>query len=116
MIKKMYFFGLILFFQLVIVRSQTLDYATLFIDKVNLSGINSGEDVKVQVRLKEKSEGLITGLQFFIGFDHTILTWKGTWENPQTGIVSIHENMAYNSHLMCIACERQAIELGKRYL
>lgn len=80
------------------VVSMSQNYtATVAVGDVNLSKLKPGDDVIVPVKLKEKSGGLIATFQLFIGFDHSLLTWKGTWENPQPGIKNIHKNMPYSS-------------------
>lgn len=71
--------------------------ATIAIGEVDISKLEPGDDVIVPVKFIEKSGGKITTFQLFIGFDHSILQWKGTWEEPQPGIINVHKNMPYNN-------------------
>lgn len=75
--------------------SQTYT-ATLAIDDLDITGLNSGDAVIVPVRMVEKSGGMIAGFQLFIGFDHTYLGWNGTSETPLKGIQNVHTNLKYS--------------------
>jgi hypothetical protein len=69
---------------------------TLEVGEVRVKNMKPGDDIRVPVILSEKSGGLLAAFQLFIGFDHSLLTWKGTWENPMPGIININENTPYN--------------------
>ncbi len=75
--------------------SQTYT-ATLSLDSINVKGYNPGDEIIVPVKIKNKSGGMLLGFQFYIGFDHNVLQWKGSMENPVTGIVNFNEKMPYN--------------------
>ena len=70
--------------------------ATIAIDKVDVSSIKPGDEVVVPVRLVEKSGGLVSELQFFIEFDHSIFKWNGSFEEASSGIRNCHKNMPYS--------------------
>lgn len=80
-------------FNLSIAQTYT---ATLAIDDVVVQDLKPGDDVIVPVKLVEKSGGLIAGFQLFIGYDHTLFTWKGTTDDPLPGIRSVHPNCKYS--------------------
>lgn len=93
--KKKGFILLVMMLAFIVGRSQSLSKATVTIDKVDISNINIGEEIVVPIRLIDKTDLKITGFQIFIEFDHNILNWKGTWENPLPGIKEIHKNTPY---------------------
>jgi hypothetical protein len=68
---------------------------TVAVGDINVSGLKPGDDVSVPVKMVKKSGGKLAVFQIFIDFDHTLLSWKGTWEAPLTGIKNIHKNMPY---------------------
>jgi hypothetical protein len=74
--------------------SQTYK-ATLSIDDVDISDLKPGDDVIVPIRFVEISGGKFLGFQLFVGFDHNILSWKGTAENPLPGIRSLNPKMSF---------------------
>jgi hypothetical protein len=96
--KNILLLGIVFILGLGFVRSQSLQHATISIDKVSVATCKQGDKIIVPVRLIEKSDGLISGFQLFIEFDHTLLTWKGTWENPEAGIIKINEATPYNAN------------------
>lgn len=66
-------------------------YATLKIGDVDITGISVGGTVEVPIMLQDISpDGLITGFQFFVAFDHTYLQWQGTYANPVPGVPYIN--------------------------
>jgi hypothetical protein len=69
--------------------------ATIGIDDVDLKKNAIGEDVIIPIRLIEKSGGLFSILQFYIDYDHALLRWKGSYQNPLPGINKFHINMSY---------------------
>jgi hypothetical protein len=71
--------------------------ATLAVGEVNVKQLKPGDDLIVPVILKEKSGGRLATFQLFIGFDHNLLSWKGTWEDPLPGIRNFNVNMPYSS-------------------
>jgi hypothetical protein len=76
--------------------SQTYN-ATLAIDEVNISDLKPGDEVIVPVRLVEKSGGKFIGFQLFVGFDHNVLSWKGTAENPVPGIKTLNPKISFQN-------------------
>lgn len=71
--------------------------ATIAIDNVDVSKLTPGEKVAVPVRLVEKTGGLISEIQFFIEFDHSVFVWNGTFEEPAKGIENCHPNMPWDN-------------------
>ncbi len=71
--------------------------ATMRIGEVDVAGIPVGGDVIVPVYVDIIDDGTVYTMQFFIGFNHTILTWKGTFANPLTGIQNFHPNFPYGT-------------------
>ena len=69
--------------------------ATLAIDNVDISNLNQGDEIVIPVKLVKKSGGKIVGFQLFIEYDHSIITWKGSHENPLNGIINFHMNLPY---------------------
>ena len=76
--------------------SQTFD-ATIAIDDVDVTNILPGDDVIIPIRLEymEPGGGLIV-IDLFIEYDHTILTWKGTTEDPLPGVTNFNPVMPYS--------------------
>lgn len=70
--------------------------ATLAVGEVSVRNLKPGDEVKVPITLKTKSGGLFAAFQLFISFDHSLLEWKGTWQNPLTGVINIHENTPFD--------------------
>ena len=94
--KKIIISSFFILFALSFLGAQTYT-ATLSIGNVDLDGIKPGDDVVVPVKLVKKSGGLIAGFQFFIEFNHNILSWKGTYQEPLTGVKNLYKNMQYSS-------------------
>jgi hypothetical protein len=93
--RKKIILGLFISLFVNIVIAQTYN-ATIAIEEVNVSGSMAGEDIIVPVRLVEISGGLIMGFQFYIEFDHSVLTWKGSSNDPLTGIAKIPKDLPYD--------------------
>lgn len=94
--KKYIISVILIFFMSGIIFSQSYT-ATLSIDTISVSNLNPGEDIVVPVRLFEKTGGLIIGFQFFIEFDHSLFSWKGSNESPLSGVINLNKNMPYDS-------------------
>lgn len=74
--------------------AQTL---TMKIGDVDLTGVPVGGDVIIPITIPEINDGTVYTMQFFIGFDHTLFTWKGSFANPLTGIQNFHPNFPYGT-------------------
>jgi hypothetical protein len=70
--------------------------AKLSIDQIDVSLLKPGDELVIPIRLADRSGGLISGFQFFINYDHTLLRWKGSVEEPLSGIQSFHPLMPYS--------------------
>lgn len=92
--KKIFFAGgfFVIFCFYSIAQNRT---ATLSVDKIDISGIKSGEEVSVPVRLNDKSDGKILGFQLFIDFDHNKLEWPGNIDDPLKGVKSFYVDIPY---------------------
>lgn len=71
--------------------------ATLRVGDVDLTGVAVGGDVIIPLYVDEIDDGTIFTMQYFIGFDHAVLTWKGSFANPLTGIQNFHPNFPYGT-------------------
>jgi hypothetical protein len=61
--------------------------ATLKLPSLDFISLNPGDDVVIPVILDNKSTGsLISFLDFYISFNHSLLSWKGTNGNPTLGV------------------------------
>ena len=86
----------LLFFVTVLLLSASFSFSqngtiTLGIPDIDLTGYNPGDDVVVPLVCVYKEPGYdIIGFDFFVGFDHTLLTWKGSNPNPLPGIQNIN--------------------------
>ena len=94
--KKYIFLFILVFLSVGNLFSQTYN-AVLSIDTIYLKGVKIGDEITVPIRLNYKSGGQIIGFQFFIEFDHSLFTWKGTSKNPLDGVNRINNKMPYNS-------------------
>ena len=94
--KKIIIFSAFLFWCFNITVSQTYT-ATLAIDDIEVKELKPGDDVIVPVKLAEKSGGLVAGFQLFIGYDHSVFSWKGTTQDPLPGINAVHQNCKYSA-------------------
>ncbi len=95
--KKVLLSFIVLLMSASLAFSQTYN-ATLAIDNVDVSTLSAGDDVVIPVRLEYMDPGgLDIGFQFFIQFDHAILTWKGSNPNPTPGVTNFNPVMPYNS-------------------
>jgi len=92
---KQYIILLIVFLTVRFGFTQTYT-ATLSIDTVKVERLKNGDEITIPVRLKKKSGGLLLGFQFFINFNHSILKWRGTNENPQDGVINFNKSMLYS--------------------
>ncbi len=92
--KRLIIFGVVLCLSILYSQAQTYS-ATISVENVNIKGKVPGDDVIVPVRLIERSGGLIAALQLFIGFDHSMFSWKGTVEDPLPGIKELNPAMPY---------------------
>lgn len=71
--------------------------ATLKIDDVEISSVEVGGDVIIPVRLEAIDNGgssFIAILDFFIEYNHTLLTWKGDGD-PPPGVQNFHPEMPW---------------------
>jgi hypothetical protein len=93
--KKLVTLGLFVIFLSHYSVSQTYT-ATIEIEKVRIDGLKAGDEIIIPLRLVEKSGGLIWGFQFFINYDHSVLTWKGTVENPLSGVKGFNDKIPYS--------------------
>jgi hypothetical protein len=93
--KKIIILCLIAICNTYLAESQTYT-ATIEIGKASITDLKAGDEIIIPLRLAEKSGGLIWGFQFFINYDHTVLAWKGTVENPLTGVKSFNEKIPYS--------------------
>jgi hypothetical protein len=70
---------------------------TLSVGEVKVSKLNPGDKVNVPVKLINESGVKIVGLQLFVGFDHSILSWDGTMSNPTPGVRNFNAKCPYSS-------------------
>ncbi len=71
--------------------------ATLKLPVLDFISLNPGDDVIIPVILNNKTSGsLISYLDFYISFDHSFFSWKGTSGNPTLGVQNFHPNMPYS--------------------
>ena len=76
--------------------AQTFN-ATIAIDDVDISNLSPGDDVIIPVRQEYmEPDGGLLGIDLYIEFDHTILTWKGTNANPLPGVTNFNPVMSYS--------------------
>ncbi|MCD4790655.1 MAG: hypothetical protein K8R37_11705 [Bacteroidales bacterium] len=94
--KKYFISGVLIFFMFGIAFSQTYS-AAISVKTIDISKLKPGDEIVISIRLDEKSGGLIAGFQFFIEYDHSIISWNGTWDSPLTGVKSFYRNMPYES-------------------
>lgn len=71
--------------------------AKLELPNLEIAILNIGDDITIPVKLLNKTaQRLITGLEFYIAYDHTLFSWKGTSGNPLSGVQNFHVNLPYN--------------------
>ncbi len=64
---------------------------TFGLDDIDISTVGVGEDVVVPVKLVSMEPGYgCIGFDLFIGFDHALLTWKGTNPAPLPGVINFN--------------------------
>lgn len=73
--------------------------ATLAMEEVDISNIEVGEEIVVPIKLVNRSGGKILGFQFFIEYDHSIITWKGSTEDPLLGVLNFNAKIPYSPDL-----------------
>ncbi len=71
--------------------------ATMRIGDVDITGVAVGRTLLFRFMWTAIDDGTVYTMQFFVGFDHAILTWKGTFANPTTGIINFHPNFPYGT-------------------
>jgi uncharacterized membrane protein len=85
--------GLILYSAIMFAQST----ATLSFGSTDLTGYNPGDKVYVPINCDAITPPATSGFQFFIEFDHTVLSWDGSTANPLPGAQNFHPNIQYNS-------------------
>lgn len=93
--KKLAIGIFILFILSIFTFGQTYK-ATLAIEDIDISNIEVGGEIVVPIKLVNTSGGKIIGFQFFIEYDHSIITWKGSNKDPLLGIVNFHAKIPYS--------------------
>jgi uncharacterized membrane protein len=81
--RKLLFIFAMMVYSVIMIGQST---ATLRISDVDLTGKIPGDKVYVSLYIDEISANQITGWQFFIAFDHSVISWDGTNANPGPGI------------------------------
>jgi hypothetical protein len=66
---------------------------TLSIGEVDIRGLNPGDEIIIPVSLVGKTDALIGGFTLFINFDHNIMSWKGTLDEPENGVRNVHPKL-----------------------
>ncbi len=60
--------------------------ATLRAGSTDLTGITPGTKIYLPIVVDAISANLVTGYQFFIDYDHSVMSWDGTITNPTPGV------------------------------
>ncbi|MBM3437297.1 MAG: hypothetical protein FJY07_13915, partial [Bacteroidetes bacterium] len=81
--RKILFFFVSMVLGAVVYAQST---ATLLLSDTDVSNLEPNDKVYVTIRVPDISANLITGFQFFIYHDQSVITWDGTTSNPNPGI------------------------------
>lgn len=90
-----YLIGLL--FTVLMIQVSSQGVITLSIDKIDISKKKAGDKIIVPLHLNNESGIKIMGFQFFVGFDHSLMSWDGTYENPLPGATNFNEKMPVES-------------------
>ena len=73
--------------------------ATVRVPDIDITGLNAGDTFIIPFIMDSKTAGgLITGFQTYIDFDHTIMSWNGTFADPTPGVSYFNPLMPYNGN------------------
>jgi uncharacterized membrane protein len=88
-------FILVLFISANLMYSQT---ATIRLGDFDVTGLVPGDKVYVPIYVDAiSSPGDIITMQMFFAYDHSVLTWDGTFANPLNGVQNFHPNFPYGT-------------------
>jgi uncharacterized membrane protein len=90
--KLLLFIGLLVYGTIVFAQAT----ATLSLGSTDLTGKVPGDKIYVPVNVDAISGDLVTGYQFFIEYDHAVMSWDGTLTNPVPGVNYFHPNFPYS--------------------
>lgn len=81
--RKLLFFFVSMVLGAVVYAQST---ATLQLSDTDVTNLEPNDKVYVTIRVPDISANQITGFQFFIYHDQSVITWDGTTSNPSPGI------------------------------
>ena len=90
--KLLLFIGLLVYGTIAFAQAT----ATLSLGSTDLTGKVPGDKIYVPVNVDAISGDLVTGYQFFIEYDHAVMSWDGTLTNPVPGVNYFHPNFPYS--------------------
>jgi len=74
-------------FMVLVILNYGQPTATLRIEGSDITGLVPNDKVYVSLYFDDITAGaLVSGWQFFIEYDHSVLTWDGSFSNPNAGI------------------------------
>jgi len=91
--RKFLLFISLMVFSTIIFAQAT---ATLRAGSTNLTGITPGSKIYLPLIVDDKTANLVTGYQFFVDYDHTVLQWDGSITNPTPGVSYFNPNFPYS--------------------